>query len=126
MTIAGPKYRNPDACHGPCYVLDTLAYELGERVVLEIIPPKNPPVKKPRKEPEKRLVTSKETRRVVVWVPGRAWDFKIIDVPVRAPEPVWASRARELRAFGWSDRKIAEELGISRNKYLTQILNNAA
>ena len=104
--------------------MDPLAYELGELVVLEIIPPKNPPVKKPRKEPEKHLVTSKETRRAVFWVPGRAWDFKIIDVPVRAPEPVWAPRARELRASGWSYRKIAKELDISVNKYLAKILNS--
>lgn len=125
MTTAGPPYRGTEPHHGPCYVLDPFAYELGERVVLKIIPAKNSPVKKPRKVSQKPVITSNETRRVVVHIPGRSYEWQIVNVPVRAPEPVWAPRARRLRAFGWSDRKIAEELDISRNKYLTQILNNA-
>ena len=120
MTTASPIYRSPDACHGPCYVLDPFAYELGNRVVVKTLPAKNPPVKKPRKEPEKRLVTSKETRRVVAWLPGRAYDFKIVKVPVRPPEPVWAARARELRAFGWSQRKIMKELGVRSKRQIEQ------
>ena len=123
MTIAGFIYRNPEACHGPCYVLHPFAYEWGFRVVLKTIPANNPPAKKPRKEPEKRLATSKETRRVVVWEPGRAYDFRIVDVPVRAPEPAWAPRARELRAFGWSQRKIMKELGVRSLRQMQEILS---
>ncbi len=122
MTIASPPYRSPEACHGPCYVLDPFAYELGERVVLEIIPAKNPPAKKPHRESERRLVTSNETRRVAVWLPGTPYDFEIVNVPVRAPEPIWAPRARELKAFGWSRRKIMKELSIRSTRQIVEIL----
>lgn len=123
MIVANSPYRSPDACHGPCYVLDPFAYELGERVVIETIPAKNPPVKKPRKEPRERLVRGTETRRVVVWPPGGPWDFEIINVSVRASEPVWAPRARELRAFGWSIRRIMKELGVKSSRHLREILD---
>lgn len=122
MIIAGPIYRNPEACHGPCYVLDPVAYEFGERVVLEVIPANNSPAKKLRKKSEKRLVTSKETRRVAIWHPGRAYAFEIVNVPVRAPEPVWARRARELKAFGWSRRKIMKELDVRSSRQMLEIL----
>lgn len=121
MTVAGPPYRSPEACHGPCYVLDLLAYELGERIVLAILPAKNRPVKKPRKEPE-RLVTCTEMRRVVVSPIGRAWDWKLIWVPVRPPEPVWAASARRLRANGWSRRRIMKKLGIKSTRQIVELL----
>lgn len=123
MIVAGSIYRSPEACHGPCYVLDPFAYELGERIVLETIPAKNPPVKKPRKVFQKPVVTSNETRRVVVHIPGRPYEWQIVNVPVRASEPVWAVRARELRAHGWSYRKIMKETGVKNMALLHKTLN---
>ena len=123
MTIAGPPYRSPEACHGPCYVLDPFAYELGERVVLEILPAKNPRVKKPRKAPQERLVKCSEMRRVVISPIGRAWDWKLIWVPVRPPEPFWAASARRLRSNGWAIRRILKELGLNNMRRLQEILD---
>lgn len=115
-------YKHLEACHGDCYVLDPEAWNRGKRVVIEVIPARNPPIKRPPKISEPSVRTT-ETRRVVTWVVGRAFDFWFKEVPVRVSEPVWAGRARELRAAGWSIRRIMTELGMKSSRFLREILD---
>ena len=122
MTVANPLYRHPEACHGPCYVLDPEADARGERVVIEVIPAKNTLIKKPV-TPKETLVGSPETRRVVVWSKGRAFDWRLKNVPVRTTEPIWALRARELKRAGWSIRKIMTEIAVRSRRQLAEILD---
>lgn len=112
IDVAAAPYKGVDARHGDCYVLDPDAWNRGKRVVIGVIRAKNPPIKRPPKRAASPFKPM-GTRRVVVWDYGRAFDFRLVDVPVRPSEPVWAPRARELRAAGWSYRKIAKELGVS-------------
>lgn len=94
----------------------------GKRVVIDVIEPKNPPVPKPLPERAPAPLTG-ETRRVVLWPAGMPWAWHIENVPVRKSEPRWAARARELRAFGWSIRRIMKELGVRNRRQMDEILN---
>lgn len=107
--------------HGPCYVLDPEAWMRGERVVVETIPAKLRPEKKPR-SPEPAAVAT-ETRRVVRWPEGRPSEWYLADAPVTRPsEPVWAVRARTLRDAGWSIRRIMAELRVKNRRQMDKIL----
>lgn len=119
--VAGEPYRHPEACHGPCYVLCPAAWSRGERVVLEIVPAHNPPPVRASLTLES-LLQSPQTRRIVVWRRGAPHDWWFENVPVRRPEPAWARRARELRAAGWSERRIMQELGIASKRALGAVL----
>ena len=114
---AGPLYKSPEACHGDCYVLDPDAWNRGKRVVKEVIPARNSPIKRPPKPP-KPVASTTETYRACVWDKDRPYAFWFENVPVKVKEPVWAARARELRAVGWSYRRIAKELDLSVNRHL--------
>lgn len=113
--------RTADYYPGPCYVLDPEAWMRGHRVVLEVIPAPELPERARRRDPEPVPATG-ETRRIVRWTPGDPLSWELVDVPVMRREPAWAARARELRANGWSLRRIAKELGVSENRHLRRIL----
>lgn len=118
--VAKPPFRHPEASHGPCYVLDPFAWELGERVVVRVIAAQNEPVRKvPRTAAP---VKPPQMRRVVSWPLGQPLDWFITKAPERLQEPRWAARARELRAAGWSIRRIMKEIGVRSSRYLREIL----
>ena len=119
-TVAGPPFRHPEACHGPCYVLDPFAWECGERVVVDVIPPKNLPIRKIRQVAAP--VERRRMRRVVVWPAGKPLAWRLEKVPVAPSEPAWAARARELRGAGWSIRRIMRELGVNNRRQMDEIL----
>lgn len=118
--IAGKPYRSPEQQHGPCYILDPDAWMAGERVVIGVIAAKNPLVADlPQRE---RRPSPSETRRVLAWPRGRAWDWFWTIVDVAPQEPAWAGRARELRRAGWSIRRIMDELNIKSRSQLAKVL----
>ena len=63
-----------------------------------------------------------ETRRVVTWPEGRPLEWRIEEVIVEAPEPAWAARARELRAAGWSERRIMRKVRVRSVRFFREIL----
>lgn len=119
--VARPPFRHPEACHGPCYVLDPLAWELGERVVIRVIAAENKPIRKISRPASP--VRPAPMRRVVSWPEGRPLEWFVTKAPERLQEPRWASRARELRGAGWSIRRILKELGIRSSRFLREVLD---
>lgn len=75
------------------------------------------------KAPSDDAPEAPETRRVVTWPEGRPLEWRIEEVIVEAPEPAWAARARELRAAGWSIRRIMKDVGVKSRRFLCEILD---
>ena len=119
---ANPPYQDPQARHGPCYVLDPAEWNKGNRAIIEVIPAKNPRIR-PHYDPPEVPVRPSETKRVVTWDKGRAHDFRFENVPVKRTEPRWAARARELKAAGWAERRIMKELGLKSKRYFAEVLH---
>jgi hypothetical protein len=89
--IALPPYRSAEQYPGPCYVLCPDAWELGWREVLRVLPPRLPPVKRPR---------------IVLYAPlVRAGGS-------RSNEPLWHAKARIMRSQGVTVRGIMRDLGL--------------
>lgn len=120
--ITGSPLRGPEAVHGPCYVLCPLAYATGRRVVIRTIPARNTPQKKTRSAASQTASAGLPVRRIATWPEGRPHDWRIVSVPVKKKEPRWAKRARELRASGWSIRRIMKELGVNSRRHLAEVL----
>lgn len=107
--------------HGPCYVLCPVAWMRGERVVLEVIEPAREGRAQRKREP---MVVGFGIRRMVVWPPGEPLNWRLVNVPVQQSEPRWASRARKLRALGWSIRRIMKELGVRNRREMDGVLES--
>lgn len=121
--ITGSPLRGPEAVHGPCYVLCPLAYATGRRVVIRTIPARNTPQKKTRPAASQTASAGLPVRRIATWPEGRPHDWRIVSVPVKKKEPRWAKRARELRASGWSIRRIMKELGVNNRQWMDKMLD---
>jgi hypothetical protein len=90
--IALPPYRSPEQFHGPCYVLCADAWnDLGWREVVRVLPPRLPPLKRPR---------------IVLYAP------LVKAGGSRANEPLWHAKARLMRSQGATVRAIMRELGL--------------
>jgi hypothetical protein len=100
--IALPPYRSPEQFHGPCYVLCADAWnDLGWREVVRVLPPRLPPLKRPR---------------IVLYAPPvRAGGSK-------ANEPLWHAKARLMRSQGATVRAIMRELGLVNRAALDRVL----
>jgi len=64
-----------------------------------------------------------ETKLVVTWPEGQPLAWRLVRVTVRPPEPRWARRARELKALGWTIRRIMKELNVKSRRQLCEILD---
>jgi hypothetical protein len=119
--IAGPPYRTADQVCGPCYVLSVKAWKKGIRTEVAVLPAILPKRRRPKRvlAPVRPRVRAQAARNIVTWPEGRPLEWAI----VRAAEPGWHTRARELRAQGLSIREIMMAVGVHSRRAVAAALD---